>query len=90
MLGAVTESEIEIGSSLPYARIQQLGGTIGPITVKPTNKKALLIPTQYGYILRRSANIPERKIPARPYLSVQAEDIALLAGITMQYIREGV
>jgi phage gpG-like protein len=89
MIGAVTETSVEIGSSLPYARIHQLGGAIGPITVKPKDKKALLIPTQDGYILRRSANIPERHIPARPYLKVQPEDIPVLAGLTMQYIREG-
>lgn len=89
MLGEVTESSITIGSSLPYARIQQMGGTIGPITVRPKNAKALIIPTADGYILRRSADIPERKIPARPYLSIAAEDVPLLTGITMAYLREG-
>ncbi|WP_172408112.1 phage virion morphogenesis protein [Desulfosporosinus sp. FKA] len=90
MLGAVTETSVEIGSSLPYARIHQLGGTIGAVTIMPTNKKALAIPTTDGIIIRRSANIPERKIPARPYLTVQPEDITLIRGLTMQFIREGV
>ncbi len=89
MVGEVTDSSIEIGSSLPYARIHQLGGTIGPVTINPRNKRALAIPTANGTIIRRSANIPERHIPARPYLKVQPEDIPVIAGLTMQYIREG-
>lgn len=90
MLGEVTENSVEIGSSLPYARIHQLGGTIGPITIKPRDKKALAIPTVNGTIIRRSANIPERKIPARPYLVIQPDDVVLIKGLTMQYIHEGV
>lgn len=90
MIGAITESSVEIGSSLPYARIHQLGGTIGPVTIRPRNKQALAIPTANGVIIRRYANIPERKIPARPYLAIQPEDMTLIAGLTMRYIREGV
>lgn len=89
MVGAVTDFSVEIGSPLPYARIHQLGGTIGAITIKPRNKQALAIPTAQGVIIRRSANIPERKIPARPYLKVQPEDVVLISGLTMQYIRGG-
>ncbi|KLU66307.1 phage virion morphogenesis family protein [Desulfosporosinus acididurans] len=89
VLGEVTDSSVVIGSSLPYARIHQLGGTIGPITIKPKDKQALVIPTANGTIIRRSANIPERKIPARPYLAIQLEDIAVIERLTMAYIREG-
>lgn len=89
MIGEVTETSVEVGSSLPYARIHQLGGTIGAITIKPRDKKALAIPTPNGTIIRRSANIPERKIPARPYLAIQLDDVVLISGLTMQYIRDG-
>lgn len=89
MVGAVTDESVEIGSSLPYARIHQLGGTIGPVTIKPLNKQALAIPTANGTIIRRSATIPERTIPARPYLAIQEDDKTLIAGLTIRYIREG-
>lgn len=50
MVGNVTNTDIEIGvprgsKAGKYARIQQLGGKIGPITIRPRNKQALLIPT---------------------------------------------
>ncbi|GMA59730.1 phage virion morphogenesis protein [Alicyclobacillus fastidiosus] len=89
MVGEVTNDSVEIGSSLPYARIHQLGGTIGPVTVRPRTKQALAFPTADGTVVVRSADIPERKIPARPYLKIQDEDIKLFVGLTMDYIREG-
>lgn len=90
MVGEVTPDSVEIGSSLPYARIQQLGGTIGPVTVRPKSKQALAFPTADGTVVVRNANIPERKIPARPYLKIQEDDIKLFVGLTMDYLREGV
>lgn len=89
-IGDVTNDSVEIGSSLPYARIHQLGGTIGPMTVKPRTAQVLAIPTDQGVIYRRSADIPERHIPARPYLKVQEDDVKLFVGLTVNYIREGV
>ncbi|MFB5192791.1 phage virion morphogenesis protein [Alicyclobacillus fastidiosus] len=89
MVGEVTNDSVEIGSSIPYARIHQLGGTIGPVTVRPKNKQALAFPTADGTVVVRSANTPERKIPGRPYLKIQDEDIKLFIGLTMDYIREG-
>lgn len=79
MLGKVTDSFLEIGSSLPYARIHQLGGTIKSITIRPKNSKVLAIPTSSGTVFRMSANIPERKIPARPYLAIQGEDVPVIS-----------
>jgi phage gpG-like protein len=89
MLGKVTDQSVEIGSSLKYARIHQLGGTIPRMTIKPKNKKALLIPTNDGVIFRRSANLPERKIPARPYLGVQDEDIPVIAEAVRLFVVGG-
>jgi len=78
MLGRVSNFEVEIGSSLIYARIQQLGGTITP-------KKAK--------VLRAGGYFPLKKavIPARPYLGVQAEDVPVISRILISYLRgEGV
>jgi phage gpG-like protein len=89
VMGAVTDKSVEIGSSLPYARIHQLGGTIKATTVHARRKKALLIPTQYGIIFRKSANIPARKIAARPYLVLQPHDIELIGKMADDYLERG-
>jgi len=77
MLGIVTYNSVEIGSSLVYSRIHQLGGTITP-------KKA-----QY---LRAGGYFPLKKgvIPGRPYLGFQAEDVPVITRLLMRFIKEGV
>jgi phage gpG-like protein len=63
-LGDVTNESVEIGSSLVYARIHQLGGII-----RPKRFDALYIPFNGGYIRKKQS-----VIPARPYLMLQNED----------------
>ncbi|MBL0387920.1 phage virion morphogenesis protein [Tumebacillus sp. ITR2] len=89
ILGEVTNHSVEIGSSLPYARIHQLGGTIGAHTVRARRKRALLIPTQNGYIFRKEAHIPQIKIPARPYLVLQQHDLDVIAAMAVDYLERG-
>jgi phage gpG-like protein len=69
-----TRSELRIGSDLPYAAIQQLGGRIGPRVILPRGKKALSWPG--GRHPVKKVNWPGATIPARPYLVVQPEDLA--------------
>lgn len=66
VIGEITSSSVKVGSSLPYARIHQLGGTIKP------RKKALLIPVGGGQYLK----LKKVTIPARPYLLFHDEDKA--------------
>lgn len=77
-IGKITASSVEIGSSLPYARIHQLGGEI-----RPKKKKALLIPVAGRYLM-----VKKVKIPARPYLVLQSEDETVIMRATKDYIME--
>lgn len=78
VIGKTTNTSVEIGSSLPYARIHQLGGEI-----KPKNKRALLIPVGGRYLMVKKVTIP-----ARPYLVLQAEDETYILQATKDYILE--
>ncbi|WCK55427.1 phage virion morphogenesis protein [Aneurinibacillus sp. Ricciae_BoGa-3] len=78
-VGETTNSSVEIGSSLVYARIHQLGGT-----VRPKRFDALYIPTSNGYIRRQQSTIP-----ARPYLMLQNEDETFILRAAESYLVGG-
>lgn len=78
-IGHVGDSYVEIGSSLPYARIHQLGGV-----VRPKRHRFLFVPTAGGFLRLREA-----RIPARPFLMVQDEDMRAIVLATRDYIIEG-
>ncbi|MGB9825047.1 MAG: phage virion morphogenesis protein [Desulfofundulus sp.] len=78
--GRVTDTYVEIGSSLPYARIHQLGGV-----VRPKRGRFLLVPLGNGRFLR----LREAHIPARPYLVVQDEDKRAIIKAVHRFIFEG-
>lgn len=78
VIGKVTNTSVEVGSSLHYARIHQLGGEI-----RPKNRKALLIPVGNRYLAVKKVTIP-----ARPYLVLQDEDSVVIMRATKDYILE--
>lgn len=81
VLGTVTNESVEVGSSLIYARIHQLGGTI-----IPKSKKSLAIPmANGGFLLVRKVTIP-----ARPFLLLQAEDEKMIVQAAERHIAGGV
>jgi len=55
-----------------YAAAHQFGHTFPAMTITAKNAKALAIPTALGVILRKSARIPARTLPARPFVPGQA------------------
>ncbi len=72
---AVSDTEVRVGSSLPYARIHQLGGTIGSVVIRPRNKKALAFLVSAGHqVIVKSVTRPAIRIPARPYLVIQPDE----------------
>ena len=77
VVGKVTNTSVEVGSSLPYARIHQLGGEI-----TPKRGPYLLIPIGGGRFLR----VKKVTIPARPYLVLQDEDGTTILKATKDYI----
>lgn len=78
-VGRVTNESVEIGSSLPYARIHQLGGVI-----RPKTKKALCVPMGGRFLMLKKVTIP-----ARPYLVAQEEDGRAIMRAVRIYILEG-
>lgn len=79
VIGKFSRESVEIGSSLPYARIHALGGVI-----KPKNKRALLIPLGAGQYL----HVMKVTIPARNYLELQNEDGVTIMMATRDYLME--
>lgn len=69
------DEKVVIGPAggVPYARIHQLGGVI-----RPKNSKALMVPCGNRVLRLKSVTIP-----ARPYLTVPATEVPLLAGIVL-------
>lgn len=63
---AATPDKVMVGSNLPYARIQQKGGTI-----KPKKGKYL----KFKGLSGKDVFVKEVTIPARPYLGVSADDM---------------
>lgn len=88
-IGVATAHSVEIGSSLPYARIHQLGGTIPATTITAKRAKYLSIPTAGGVIFRKKANRPAVRIPARPYLLLQGEDKTTIVKAAKEYFLTG-
>lgn len=78
VIGKVTNTSVEVGSSLIYARIHQLGGEI-----RPKNKRALLVPVGGRYLKLKRVTIP-----ARPYLVLQTEDETVILRATKDYLLE--
>ena len=71
-----TENSVEWGSNRVYAAIHQTGGTI-----KPINGKALKFSIGGGFVTVASV-----KMPARPYLGANDQDMAAFADILLRHI----
>lgn len=76
----VTNDYVEVGSSLIYSRIHQLGGVI-----RPKKAKALAIPLGGGKVLR----LRQVKMPARPFLTLQESDYQTIVRIAHDYVTTG-
>jgi len=79
----------EVWTNVPYAAIMHEGGTIPAHKVVAREGGALAIPVGDGVIFRKSANIPEAKIPARPFMMLQEEDWPVIEGHIMDEITGG-
>lgn len=65
----VEQNVVFVGSPLPYSAAHQFGHTFPAMTVRATRAKALRWFGAGGQaIFARSAKIPARTLPARPYL----------------------
>lgn len=71
-----TQEGVEWGSNRIYAAIHQLGGVI-----RPVNGKALHFKVAGGFVTVKSVTIP-----ARPYLGVNAQNMAAFAEILLRHI----
>lgn len=79
-IGEVSDARVVVGSSLPYARIHQLGGV-----VRPRRHRFLFVPAGGNRFLR----LREARIPARPYLLFQDEDRRAIVLAARRFLLEG-
>lgn len=75
-------------TKLPYARILHFGGTTEPHEIRPRTKKALRFTIGGVTLMRRVVHHPGSKLPARPYMLLQDEDIANIERIALDYVAE--
>ncbi|MEC0231290.1 phage virion morphogenesis protein [Paenibacillus alba] len=80
VIGKLTSSSVEVGSSLEYSRIQQVGGVI-----LPKKAKSLAIPLAGGFL-----KLKKTKLPARPYLKLQQSDNETILRVAKDYLERGV
>lgn len=66
-----TEDTAFVATNVEYAAIQNFGGTTKAHVINPRNGKVLA----FDGIVCRSVHHPGSKIPARPYMVVQPEDL---------------
>lgn len=84
-----TKNEAIVYSGLNYATIHNFGGTIPAHKITARNGKALKITLPSGQILfRKSANMPEKNIPARPFMVAQPEDIDYAKEVILEHIKK--
>lgn len=72
-----------VGTNVKYAAIHQFGGQTRPHVILPRNKKALA----FGGRVVKKVNHPGSKIPARPFLSLTAEDEDKIVGKMDAYLK---
>jgi len=64
-----------VGTNVEYARIHELGGSIPAHTVYPVKKKALRFMIDGKEVFAKYANIPEIKMPKRPYIAPSLKEL---------------
>lgn len=64
-------NEAIVGTNVVYARIHQLGGKTKPHVIRPRNKQALYFNGRFA----RQVNHPGSDIPARPFLTLEDDDL---------------
>lgn len=75
---AVTGNTVSVGSNLPYAALQQFGGTI-----RPKNGDFLVFGTGENTVFAK-----ESKVPARPYLGLNQDDRLDIIDVVNRHLRE--
>lgn len=78
MTRSVSRREVEVGTNVIYAAIHQFGGTIRP--KKPGGK--LVFANQVG----ETVFVDEVTIPARPFMGVDDDDVAIIAETIETYL----
>lgn len=69
-----------------YAAIHHFGGTTKPHVIRAKNARAIPLNIGGMLIFRKSVNHPGSKIPARPYMLLQDEDVKNIKDMFMKFI----
>lgn len=72
-----------VGTNKVYAAIHQFGGKTRPHVIRPRYKRALA----FGGRVVKSVNHPGSNIPARPFLSMTADDEREVVAVVSDYLR---
>lgn len=80
VIGRLDSEAVEVGSSLIYSRIHQLGGDI-----VPKRKRALYFSIGGGKFIK----LMHVKIPARPFLKLQESDYQVIVRVAHDYLIRG-
>jgi len=69
-----------------YAAIHQFGGNTGAHDIVARNRKALRFTVGGMILYRKSVHHPGSRIPARPYMLLQDEDVKVIENMMIQHI----
>ncbi len=75
-----------VGSNLDYAAIHQFGGKTRPHLIRAKHGKALYWPGAKHPVF--SVHHPGSKIPARPYLKLQPEELKDIEKTALKYLND--
>lgn len=81
-----TATGVTIGTNRVQAAIQNFGGVTRPHVIRARRKKALAWPGGPGPV--KKVNHPGSKIPARPMLVIQDEDITEIKAVLSRYLTD--
>lgn len=71
------QDHVKVGTNKVYAAIHQFGGTI-----RPKNAPALFFKMGSGFVRAKSVTIP-----ARPFLTVEDEDVEMISDIVFRFLQ---
>ena len=90
LMGSVTSSSSSTAAwastNKAYGAIQNFGGTTRAHEIKARNAKALRFLSGMQTVFARSVHHPGSKIPARPYMVIQPDDLKTAKKIMLDYL----
>jgi phage virion morphogenesis protein len=87
--GRIEGRSVILGTNVAYARIHQQGGTIQTPEIRPRRKRALRFQIGDRTVFATRVRGHAVRLPARPFLLVQAADEQYIRRVLTEYLTEG-